>query len=294
MVDYEKAFNALMLDCGLVCVLDDAVEAAAFRNREDVERARMCRCFSCGAAVDPAEVRDWADGGETAICPECRVDMVVPDVAGIPLDADFVAAFAMARDDAGMELLFGSAPSWVAGAEPASLVVSCKAPVCYHGPNGLLRANLGYAQGVAADGTPFEAELWLDGDDLWATFVLPDKGWEDGGEGTPVVPCAAPSEVRWASHLALGMVEHPEWERSPDLVRYVDWAEEQGLVQFSSQERAGVIHALTDVDGTDCVAVDVGLRVDGSELGSLTFELRPFPGQSRGKVVDLAARRRGR
>ena len=199
MVDYEKAFNALMLDCGLVCVLDDAVEAAAFRNREDVERARMCRCFSCEAAVDPAEVRDWADGGETAICPECRVDMVVPD-----------------------------------------------------------------------------------------------KGWEDGRAGAPVVPCAAPSEVRWASHLALGMVEHPEWERSPDLVRYVDWAEEQGLVQFSSQERAGVIHALTDVDGTDCVAVDVGLRVDGSELGSLTFELRPFPGQSRGKVVDLAARRRGR
>ena len=151
MVDYEKAFNALMLDCGLVCALDDAVEAAAFRNREDVERARMCRCFSCGAAIDPACVCDWADGGETAICPECRVDMVVPDVAGIPLDADFVAAFAMARDDAGMELLFGSAPSWAAGAEPASLVASCKAPVCYHGPNELLQPFPGQSRSKVVD-----------------------------------------------------------------------------------------------------------------------------------------------
>lgn len=85
-----------------------------------------------------------------------------------------------------------------------------------------------------------------------------------------------------------------EQERRPDLVRYVDWAEEQGLVEFCSQGRAGVIHALTDVEGTDCVAVDVGLCVDGEELGELAFELQPFPGQSRGKVVDLAARRRGR
>ena len=108
------------------------------------------------------------------------------------------------------------------------------------------------------------------------------------------VPCAAPSEVRWVSHLALGMVERPEQECSPALVRCVDWAEEQGLVGFSSQERAGVAHALTDIDGTDCVAIDVGLRVDGRELGGIAFELQPFPGRTLGMVVDLASRRRQR
>ena len=295
VVDYERAFNALMLDCGLVCEVDDAVEEASFCNREDVERAKMCRCFSCGASVDPAEVCDWTDGGETAICPECFVDLVVPDVAGIPLDPDFVAAFALAREDAGMELLFGTGPGWATATAPArSLVAACKAPVCYHGPNELLRANLGYAQGIAGDGTPFEADLWLDGEDLWATLVLPDQGWEDEGARPPVVPCAAPAEVRWACHLVLGMAERTGCESGPDLVRYVDWAEEQGLVGFSSQERAGVAHALTDIDGTDCVAIDVGLRVDGRELGGIAFELQPFPGRTSGKVVDLASRRRQR
>ena len=85
--------------------------------------------------------------------------------------------------------------------------------------------------------------------------------------------------------------DEPEDETSEE---FVDWAEEQGLVGFSSQERAGVAHALTDIDGTDCVAIDVGLRVDGRELGGIAFELQPFPGRTSGKVVDLASRRRQR
>lgn len=268
----------------LARAVEAALEAATTRNRALVEESGTCLCYGCLRAFPAAEAQ-WVDGGQTAACPRCGCESVVPDAAGLPMTGAFWSAqYAHS--------MTGEHPADAGVALPArSLVASCKAPVCYHGPNELLRANLGYAQGVAADGTPFEAELWLDGDDLWATFVLPDKGWEDSDIGAPVVPCAAPSEVRWASHLALGMVEHMKGERCPDLVRYVDWAEEQGLVGFCSQGRAGVAHALIDVDGTDCVAIDVGLRVDGEELGSLSFELRPFPGQSRGKVVDLATRR---
>lgn len=277
-----------MLDSPAVArFVEAALEAAVEGNRALVGRSEECLCYGCLSSF-PAGEALWPDGGDTAACPRCGEECVIPDAAGLPMGSAFWSAQYAHSSTQGLSGSGG------AGLPAASLVASCKMPACYHGPNGLSCGNLGYAQGVAGDGTPFEAELWRDGGDLWATFVLPDKGWEASGLGAVVVPCAAPSEMSWGSHLALGMVEHDEGERSPDLVRYVSWAEGQGLVEFCSQQRAGVAHALTDVDGAECVAIDVGLQLDGETLGSLPFELLPFPGNPRrpGKVVDLASRRR--
>lgn len=102
MHSYKQAFMALMFEGGAYGEISDAVEEAASFNRDSLEASARCRCFSCGAELEPWRIARWADDGETAICPECSVDLVVPEGEGIPLDPFFAAAFAEARSTANL------------------------------------------------------------------------------------------------------------------------------------------------------------------------------------------------
>ena len=53
-------------------------------HKDEVEKAENCGCFHCCKTFLPTEVWDWVDGGETALCPHCRIDAVLPNVT----DAD--------------------------------------------------------------------------------------------------------------------------------------------------------------------------------------------------------------
>jgi hypothetical protein len=49
------------------------------RNREKVLAGKRAGCFYCLAIFDPQTIREWLDGEQTARCPICGVDSVLPD-----------------------------------------------------------------------------------------------------------------------------------------------------------------------------------------------------------------------
>lgn len=63
------------------------------QHREKVLASTQCGCFYCLAVFSPNEIREWVDAGatgqgQTALCPICGIDSVLPDRAGIPLTLD--------------------------------------------------------------------------------------------------------------------------------------------------------------------------------------------------------------
>ncbi|MDZ4772932.1 MAG: hypothetical protein SGI72_07330 [Planctomycetota bacterium] len=57
---------------------------ARTNHRERVLAAERCGCFYCLAVYAPCDIRRWADPtaaeprGNTALCPRCGVDAVIP------------------------------------------------------------------------------------------------------------------------------------------------------------------------------------------------------------------------
>jgi hypothetical protein len=47
---------------------------------------------SLQAVFDPASIREYTDGGQTALCPKCSIDSVIPAQAGWELTAEFLTA----------------------------------------------------------------------------------------------------------------------------------------------------------------------------------------------------------
>jgi hypothetical protein len=66
--------------------------ARSIHHRDEILRARLCGCFHCLATYPPGDIREWCDGGDTALCPRCGIDAVLGDNAGFPLDAGFLRA----------------------------------------------------------------------------------------------------------------------------------------------------------------------------------------------------------
>lgn len=62
----------------------------SFRNRSELEKSDLCGCFYCFATFPPSAIVEWADDGQTAICPECSVDSVIGSASGFPITAEFL------------------------------------------------------------------------------------------------------------------------------------------------------------------------------------------------------------
>ena len=56
-------------------------------NRADLEASTRCGCFHCKKTFAASDVRDWTDGGQTALCPKCGIDAVIGDKS-VPRAAD--------------------------------------------------------------------------------------------------------------------------------------------------------------------------------------------------------------
>lgn len=59
------------------------LHALSSHHRAVVETSR-CSCFYCLARFEGSEVKQWVDGGQTAVCPRCFIDAVLPE-AGLPV-----------------------------------------------------------------------------------------------------------------------------------------------------------------------------------------------------------------
>ena len=55
------------------------------QNRSEIEHSQFCYCIACQTFFKSEEVTDYADGGETVICPYCDCDAVLGDGFGFKL-----------------------------------------------------------------------------------------------------------------------------------------------------------------------------------------------------------------
>ncbi|MDH5234151.1 MAG: hypothetical protein OEW77_04265 [Gemmatimonadota bacterium] len=79
----------------------ESIQRHCSHHRPLVERSTHAGCLRCGATFKPAEILEWipapgAEGRETpedtAKCPKCGVDSVLPSAAPVSLDERTLAA----------------------------------------------------------------------------------------------------------------------------------------------------------------------------------------------------------
>ena len=59
-------------------------------NRVEVESSALCGCFYCFAIFAPADISEWIDDGQTAMCPKCPIDSVIGSASGFPITPEFL------------------------------------------------------------------------------------------------------------------------------------------------------------------------------------------------------------
>jgi hypothetical protein len=77
-----------------------SIHRFSHRHRPLVEQSKSAGCYHCGATFTPAEITEWieehdeagATEGETARCPQCHYDAVLPSAAPIEMDERLLAA----------------------------------------------------------------------------------------------------------------------------------------------------------------------------------------------------------
>lgn len=62
-----------------------AAHGHSIRHREEITTSGTCGCFHCEAIVSPAEIRDWIDEDQTALCPHCGIDALIGEKSGLPI-----------------------------------------------------------------------------------------------------------------------------------------------------------------------------------------------------------------
>lgn len=50
-------------------------------NKALLEKSGVAGCFYCCDTFHPSEVKEWIDGGDTALCPKCGIDSVLPSAS---------------------------------------------------------------------------------------------------------------------------------------------------------------------------------------------------------------------
>lgn len=79
----------------------EAIHHYCTANRPLLEQSSSAGCLCCGATFAPDEILEWVPEvdpatqqavGETASCPRCGVDSVLPSVAPVMLSPQLLAA----------------------------------------------------------------------------------------------------------------------------------------------------------------------------------------------------------
>jgi hypothetical protein len=59
-------------------------------HRKDLIKDSICGCFYCLRIFNPAEITDWCDNENTALCPYCGIDSVIGESSGFPITKQFL------------------------------------------------------------------------------------------------------------------------------------------------------------------------------------------------------------
>jgi hypothetical protein len=60
------------------------------RLRKELETDQICGCFHCLKIFSPAEITEWIDDDDTALCPYCGIDSVLGVSSGFPITDKFL------------------------------------------------------------------------------------------------------------------------------------------------------------------------------------------------------------
>jgi len=52
----------------------------SMNNFAAVQNANVCGCYFCRSVFSYKTIKEWTDGGDTALCPRCGADTVLPGV----------------------------------------------------------------------------------------------------------------------------------------------------------------------------------------------------------------------
>jgi len=61
-------------------------------HRNELKAAATCGCFHCLEVFHPAEIKEWTDRGQTAICPRCGIDSVLPETPDFKVTKEMLQA----------------------------------------------------------------------------------------------------------------------------------------------------------------------------------------------------------
>ena len=57
-------------------------------NKDLISNSRICHCFHCKRQFEPSEIVRYLEGEDTALCPYCGIDSVIPDSTEYELTSD--------------------------------------------------------------------------------------------------------------------------------------------------------------------------------------------------------------
>jgi len=58
----------------------------SMKNKKLIDESESCGCYSCLSVFSKHDITEWTDSESTALCPKCKVDSVLAQTYGVPLD----------------------------------------------------------------------------------------------------------------------------------------------------------------------------------------------------------------
>lgn len=55
------------------------IHAYSSHNKKLIDTAEKCYCFYCKSSMKSDEIKTYIDNGQTALCPKCDIDAIIPD-----------------------------------------------------------------------------------------------------------------------------------------------------------------------------------------------------------------------
>jgi hypothetical protein len=67
-----------------------ALHKAASFHAYEVLSGTDCGCFYCMEKFNPQQITEWTDDGQTALCPHCHMDAVIPSSKEHPISSEML------------------------------------------------------------------------------------------------------------------------------------------------------------------------------------------------------------
>lgn len=61
----------------------------SFKNKQNINNETSCRCYYCLKTFKGKDIKEWVTelkGEQTALCPHCSIDAVIPENQGIDIN----------------------------------------------------------------------------------------------------------------------------------------------------------------------------------------------------------------